>query len=447
MKIIQIPYCFYPDAVGGTEVYVESLSRHLQKDGFEVIISAPTVGLNQTYFHNALKVRRFTISQKPDNLSEFYGKGDRKGAEEFAKIVDEEKPDLVHIHAFTWGISVYLVREIKKRNIPVVFTYHTPTASCQRGTLLFWGKRVCDGKLLLRRCTRCVLHGLGLPRGIAQLVSYMPVATNDILQKANFSGGIWTALRMSGLISIRQQTFGVFTSEADHIIAVCEWVKEVLSRNGVSEKKISVVRQGLSNEGIPNDEKEASVYDVDGQSLHIIYLGRVNPIKGIDVILRAIKASPKVPIELHIYGVVQSRQEQRYLQKLKRIAASDPRILFKNSVSNEEIMPLLKRYHALAVPSQWLETGPLVVLEAFSARIPVIGSNRGGIAELVKDGVNGILVKAGDVKAWSKILKKCCNDKKILGQLRLGIYKPHTMNYVASEIKRLYIRIINGQSR
>ena len=59
-------------------------------------------------------------------------------------------------------------------------------------------------------------------------------------------------------------------------------------------------------------------------------------------------------------------------------------------------METIRKYDALVVPSVWLETGPLVVLEAFAAGVPVIGSRLGGIAEMVRDGVDGLLFGAGN---------------------------------------------------
>ena len=95
-------------------------------------------------------------------MSELYGEGDELAAREFEKILDEEEPDLVHLHAFTRGVSLKIVRAAKARQIPVVFTYHTPTVTCTRGTMMRWGRIPCDGEMLGRRCTACTLHGLGI---------------------------------------------------------------------------------------------------------------------------------------------------------------------------------------------------------------------------------------------------------------------------------------------
>src|ERR1700745_2406075 len=115
LKVIQVPFCFYPDAVGGTEVYVASLARLLKEEhGCEVLVAAPSAR-SATYEHNGLSVRRFPVSPQVADISELYGEGDELAAQEFANILDAEQPDLVHLQAFTRGVSLKIVQKAKKR--------------------------------------------------------------------------------------------------------------------------------------------------------------------------------------------------------------------------------------------------------------------------------------------------------------------------------------------
>lgn len=247
MKVIHVPFCFYPNAIGGTEVYVEALSRHLQQQGLQILIAAPG-NVNESYSHNRLSVYRFAVSNQVTRLQEVYGEGDRQSANEFGKILDEEQPDLVHLHAFTRGVSLRLVRVAKQRKIPVIFTYHTPTVSCQRGTLMRWGTQVCDGKVNLRTCSQCTLQGLGLNWISASAIGNIPPMVGRCLGGLHLHGGVWTAIRMTELASYRYSALQNLLSEVDHIVAVCDWVKDLLIRNHVSHEKITVSRQGLCQE-------------------------------------------------------------------------------------------------------------------------------------------------------------------------------------------------------
>jgi glycosyltransferase involved in cell wall biosynthesis len=102
------------------------------------------------------------------------------------------------------------------------------------------------------------------------------------------------------------------------------------------------------------------------------------------------------------------------------------------------VIPLLKEYDLVAVPSRWLETGPLVVLEAFAAGVPVLGSDLGGIAELVEHDVNGLLVPPSSVADWQRALCRFLDDPTLLSRLRAGVRPPRSMETVAREMQAVY---------
>ena len=440
MKVIQVPFCFYPDPVGGTEVYVAALSRYLQQQQVSVIVAAPAA-VSQYYLYHNLPVYRFAVSNKVENIREIYGEGDLQAASEFSRILEAEQPDLVHIHAFTSGVSLRLVQAAKARQIPVVFTYHTPTVTCQRGTLMRWGTQICDGKLNLHTCAQCTLEGLGLPKTTAIAIGSLPPQVGYWLSNFNLQGKAWTALRMTELLNLRHAAINGLLSEVDRIVAVCNWVKDVLLVNHVPSEKITVIRQGLCHD-LP--EKIISRQQSGVQpTLKIAFLGRLDPTKGIHILIAAMLAVPDLPIKLDIYGISQSAGNAIYQQELQ-MAANDPRIDFKPAVPTEQVTATLADYDLLAVPSQWLETGPMVVLEAFAAGIPVIGSNLGGIAELVQSQVNGIIVEPTSVAAWSQALQRVCQNKDLLTRLNAGIQPPQTMETVASQMLSIYLGLTHS---
>src|SRR6266478_5662156 len=203
MKVIHVPFCFYPDQVGGTEVYVASLAKEQKLQGVDAVVAAPGQR-EEVYWHDQTRVWRIPVSDDVRDLRELYGEGDSDAARCFGRVLDAERPDLVHLHAFTRGVSLRTVREAKRRNLPVVFSYHTQTASCQRGTLMRWGSEICDGVLVTRKCTACALHGLGLNRMTSQLAGAIPPGAGRVLGRAGLSGGMLTALRMTELVEGRQ---------------------------------------------------------------------------------------------------------------------------------------------------------------------------------------------------------------------------------------------------
>jgi len=171
-------------------------------------------------------------------------------------------------------------------------------------------------------------------------------------------------------------------------------------------------------------------------------LGRLDPAKGVDVLIKSIQCDKRLPVALDIYGVSPKDNNSSYVLELDQRSKNDNRIKFKQRVPNDKIVDLLRQYDVLAVPSQGLETGPLVVLEAFAAGIPVIGSNLGGIAELVKHEINGILVESGSIKAWYHNIKKLYGDHTILQNVTRGIDSHASVNEVGNKVLKLYRRCI-----
>jgi len=441
VKLLQVPYCFYPDPVGGTEVYVESLARELQRAGDSVVIAAPAAA-EASYDHAGLPVRRFALDPDLRSLEALYGDGDPAAAAAFEKVLDAERPELVHLHALTSAISPRLAASVRRRGIRLVFTYHTPTVSCPRGSLRRWGKEPCTGELSSAHCTACTLQNLGVPRWVGELLARVPRSLGEGLQQRGCSGGVWTALRMRSLIALRQKSFQNFIGQADRVVAVSAWVRDVLLRNQIPKEKIVVCRHGLSDVPTPTPSAVPDRVEPSG-SLRLVFVGRLEPLKGLAILLRALKRRPQLPLKLDVFGIA-APGEETYRQALRKAAAQDARVRLLPLIPHPELIPRLAAYDLLIVPSQGLETGPLVVLEAFAAGVPVLGSRLAGISEWVDDERNGRLLEASSVQAWSAALEALTQDRSTLARWRRNISLPRSMPDVAGEMRALYCAILEG---
>lgn len=439
MKVLQVPFTYHPDPCGGTEIYMEALAHRLKAHDVESVIAAPAAR-EGTSERDGLYVRRYALSEQIADLRDLYGEGDATAAAGFERILEEERPAVVHLHAQTRGVSLRMLRAARRRGLPVVYTYHTPTATCQRGTLLRWGNEVCDGTMTERLCAACALEGRGVNRLAAHALAAMPPAVGALSGRAGLRGGIWTALRARELTALRHRCARDFLAEADHVVAVCEWVRKVLLCNGVRAEKITLSRQGLCQDLL--EESVAKVSPARAGALRVAFLGRLDPTKGVDILLRAMRAMPEAQVAVDIYGIAQGEAGRAYEAKLRAMGKADTRITFHNPVPAGRVVETLRAYDVLAVPSQWLETGPMVVLEAFAAGVPVLGSQLGGIAELVRDEVDGLLVPSADVGAWSMALRRLQAEPELLPRLQRSIQPPRTMHAAAAEMAALYHRLL-----
>ena len=433
--IVHVPYTYIPDPLGGTEIYVQSLARELQRHGWTSIIAAPG-GTNQRLETDAATVLRFEHGNAPGAAE---GVPDVLAAEQFDRILEQMRPDIVHLHARTSPVSALLLARSRRRGIRTVVTYHSPTMSCPRGTMLHDGRVPCDGRLEVSRCTRCVLGQHGLPPIGSSVLAATPRVVGRLLERFGLRRGPWLAVRMRDVVYQQHQRFHEFASNADHIVAVCDWVAKALLINCVDPGKLSLSRQGLTQ--VASVVSDDAAKDRHG-ALRIGFFGRLHPTKGIDTLIAAVRAS-SVDLTLAIYGVGQEGTSD-YERKLRALAAGDLRIAFHDALPSARVVETMRNLDLVAIPSIWMETGPLVALEAFEAGTPVIASDRGGLSELVRDGIDGVLVAPGDPEAWRDAISDLASDRSRVATLRRNIEPPRTMAAAAAEMDALYRKLLRS---
>lgn len=436
-----MPFTYHPEPLGGTEVYVEALVANLIESGVDCAIAAPGRA-DASYQYKGIPIYRMKAPER-DVLTDMYGSGDMAVARRFGGILDKERPDLVHFHVFSREISLAAAAEARRRECRMVFSYHTPAVSCPRGTLLRWGTAICDGKLDANPCTACLAHALGMNRPASLLVGAVPWQIGAAVAKAGLEGSAWTALRLSHLIGCRNEAFCKFVIYVDHVVAVCEWVRDLLLRNGAVPAKLSICRQGLCWPEPPQSASRPAVSD----KLRIAFFGRLEEIKGPHVIVDALRLLPGLDVRFDIFGVIQGPPSEAYAALLREKAGSDSRVQLRAPIASQDVVAVMRNYDVIAVPSLWLETGPLVVLEAFAAGVPVLASDLGGARELVSSGINGWLIEPGALARWAEAIRRLSDDGNLLLQLRQGIRPPRTMKDVAQEMAALYSGLSSPRTR
>lgn len=438
-NVIQATAWYPPYNLGGTEVYVEGLVDGLMSLGIEskvIVPRHPHAGTR--YIHKGIVVTTYPVNTDASS-TDIRRKSRHRGFDEFINWLKAEKGGIYHQHSWTRGCGPHHLRAAHELGFKTVLTVHVPGNICFRGTMMRYGQSPCDGRVIAQKCGACWLEGRGMPRAAAGALTRLPEALTGWAQQR--FGRIGTMLSARSLAKEKLQEMLVMASQADIIVAVCQWLYDALLLNGVSKEKLLLCRQGVTSE-FAQAVSSTGPSEPVGQRNHlrVLYLGRWDSVKGVNVVVEAIRRLPvSVKIQLSIRAI-SDVFDDTFEMKVRKLAEGDERIRIDPPVERSALSRLLAEHDVVAVPSLWMETGPLVVLEAQAMGLFVLGSKLGGIAELVGDGRDGILLPPGDPRAWAAALERLAADHAA-GRLKKSGKKVRTMDTVAAEMEELYWKL------
>jgi glycosyltransferase involved in cell wall biosynthesis len=178
------------------------------------------------------------------------------------------------------------------------------------------------------------------------------------------------------------------------------------------DKKIILIYMGLELDKFigQNPQKFRSNLNIDPSEKLVGFVGRLDPIKGAQVFVRAaglcLKADTRAKFILAGEGAL-----RRKLEESAESAGFNGRVIFVGW--REDVADVMSALDILVLPSL-NEAAGMVLIEAQSLGVPVIASNVGGIPEMIKQGQTGILVPANDPEALASAIKELLSDPQRL---------------------------------
>lgn len=377
MRILQVIHGYPPAHSAGSEVYTQTVARELRREGHEVrVFTREDDPFRRDY------EMRLGCDQGSGGIKLHLVNMPRCGEAyrhnevdyEFDRILRDFRPDVVHI-GHLHHLSTSLVEVAHLRKVPLVFTLHDFWLMCPRGQFLqtnpggeAWS--ICDGQ----EDRKCAIH------------CFSQYRTGD-LRRTETEEAYWT-----DWVSRRMSHIRHMTGMIDAFVAPSQTVlRRFRDEFGVPKSRLVHLDYGFDQQRLRGRKRTRESSFVFG------YIGTHIPAKGIPVLLDAF-AHVKGDVTLRVWG----RPNGSTTSALRRRAAALPsgrgkRVYWMGGYDARFIVPsVLNRVDALVVPSIWLENSPLVIHEAQQARIPVIASNLGGMAEYVRHEVNGLLFEARD---------------------------------------------------
>jgi glycosyltransferase involved in cell wall biosynthesis len=198
----------------------------------------------------------------------------------------------------------------------------------------------------------------------------------------------------------------------DQIIAVsAELKEELVSKKCVAEEKVRVIQNGIDfPQWDPAMEKNAArtALAIPAGSLVVGMVGRLDRIKGVDLLIRAVAlVRAKVPNLMVV--LIGAGPEEDALKRLAADQRVSDRVWFAGY--RTDARRLMHAFDLVAMPSR-ADAQSFSLLEAMAGGKPVIGSNVGGIPSVLLDGTTGLLFPAEDYAALGEALVKLLNDPK-----------------------------------
>ncbi len=244
----------------------------------------------------------------------------------------------------------------------------------------------------------------------------------------SFLGRIQRARLQKQVESRRNKTLTLF-DQIDLFVSPSPFLRKTYIEYGMPKDKIVFSDYGIANLGYHSPSQPPK------RPVRFTYVGTLVEHKGVHVLIDAFNRLPHDAAVLNVFGPTD--EFTGYVKRIQKLIAH-PGVRLRGRAENRDIPAILAQTDALIVPSIWFENSPITIHEAFLARVPVITSNFGGMADLVKDGENGLLFDVGDAGSLSACLARCVDEPQLIEQIRPDPASVKTLEYDAEWMEGQY---------
>lgn len=219
----------------------------------------------------------------------------------------------------------------------------------------------------------------------------------------------WQTKSLIADVERRAQKTRELFNQIDLFIAPSKFLRGQLIEYGLEPAKIVFSDYGILTHGYEAPPREPE------PPARFTYIGTLVAHKGLHVLIEAFNRLPSNSAILKVYG--NTGEFTDYVNRIQA-AAAHPGISLCGRAENRDIPRILAQTDVLVVPSIWFENSPITIHEAFLAKVPVITSNFGGMADLVRHEENGLLFDMGDADSLYRCLIRCAENPAFIETLR-----------------------------
>ena len=372
MKILIVNKFLYPR--GGSERYMLKLGDCLKKQGHQVeyfgmYAEKNTVSNSQNITTQNMDFHSSAVSRYLYPFKIIYSFEAKK---KIGQVLDEFKPDIVHMNNINFQLTPSIIYAVKKRGIPLVQTVHDYQMICPNHLFYSFGEN--------KPCERC-LGGSKL-----NCIKYNCIHDSKV-----------------------KSILGVVGSKLYSILKTYKLVDLYVCPSNFLENKLlasSDIYKGKTY-AIHNFIEKKTDYKIDENSEpYIVFVGRLSKEKGVELLAETAKLLPQ-----YKFLVVGNGPDEEVLHNISNIVLT-------GFLTGQALTDTMANAKILLAPSVCYENCPLSILEAHSMGVPVVTMNSGGMAELVKDGVTGSLVQAPTADSVAQAIEKTLGNEEYYNSLK-----------------------------
>jgi glycosyltransferase involved in cell wall biosynthesis len=228
--------------------------------------------------------------------------------------------------------------------------------------------------------------------------------------------------------------------KAQHFLSPSLAMKQLLVRNGCDTDKITLVKHGVIAMGV------RPFQPFKGRALRFAYVGRIDRLKGLHLVLEAMTLLPPGSCELHIFGGAQTPWDEKYFANCLNVYRERLKVQAHGMLAHGEISKAYENVDVVIIPSILPEAFGLVIAEAFSAGRPVIISNAGALPEMVVDGADGFVVKRNDPEKLAEAMQKFIENPNLVLKMSNQIQPVKPIQQYVDEIEKIYQQLISSKN-
>lgn len=453
LAVLFVVHGFPPDTWAGTEIYTFNLASELARLGHRVVILArepaqlsvreggpPEYSLRLDEFEG-LRVWRMTRRLEYDGLRETYE--DPRAIPAFREVLLRERPAVVHFQHLIHS-STALVAEARAFGLATIVHLHDYWALCARVQLIRPSGTRCDHNQGAG-CYLCV-HDRAPSQverfrdwaeehsgKLAELVTTERAERDRYVRKRSGRGRRWQGL---GDFLDRHEVVTSAYAAADLRVSPSRFLRDVHVRSGFDGTTLLYSDNGMRTDHIRALEK---VPDPHGR-VRFGFVGSLVWYKGCEVMVRAMNALDPSRARLLVYGDYRP-DEDPFHAELRELAGES--VEFRGRFDNAKLSEVYTEIDVLIVPSVWFENSPITIHEAFLAETPVVTSDIGGMAEYVRDGVDGLHFRVGDADDLARVLRRFADEPDLVAKLSGDWMEIKDLERNAREAEYRYRQLLN----